>query len=71
MSNEKDDRLTMTVPEAGQCLGLGRAASYEAAKRGELPVIKIGKRLLVPRGAIERMLAEVKPARSTQPDEKV
>ncbi len=60
-SNRCEQRLTLNVPEAGQLLGLGRVASYEAVHRGELPVIKIGKRLLVPLGAVEKMLADVKP----------
>jgi excisionase family DNA binding protein len=46
----------MTVPEAGARLGLGRDASYAAAARGDIPVIKIGKFLRVPRIAFERML---------------
>ena len=49
----------MDVPEAGRrYFGLGRNASYDAAKRGELPVIKIGGRLRAVVPAIERMLAE-------------
>ena len=48
----------LSVPEAGKLLGLGRDASYQAAKRGELPVLKFGKRLVVPRVALERMLQE-------------
>jgi len=50
------DRKTITVPEAGEQLGLGRNAAYEAAKRGEIPVVRIGRRMLVPRDAIDRML---------------
>lgn len=50
------ERLTYNIEEAGQLLGLGRNASYEAAKRGELPTIKIGRRLLVPKAALHRML---------------
>jgi excisionase family DNA binding protein len=42
--------------EAGRLLGLGRNASYEAAKTGQLPTIKIGRRLLVPKVALERLL---------------
>ncbi len=50
---------TMSVPEAGkEYLGLGRDASYQAARRGELPIIRIGKRMIVPRIAMERMLRE-------------
>jgi hypothetical protein len=56
---------TLNVPDAGRrYFGLGRNASYEAAKRGELPVVKIGARLRVPVIALERMLVEAgKPAR--------
>ena len=49
-------RLVMTVPEAGELLGLGRNASYEAAKRGDLPTVRIGKLLRVPKAAFHRML---------------
>jgi len=54
MSNRK----TITVPEAGEQLGLGRNAAYEAAKRGEIPTVRIGRRLLVPRDAIDRLLEQ-------------
>jgi excisionase family DNA binding protein len=50
------DRRVLTVPEAGAQLGLGRNASYDAAKRGDIPTIKLGKLLRVPKQAIERML---------------
>jgi len=50
-------RLTMTVDEAATALGLCRNSAYAAAKDGTLPTIRIGKRLLVPRVAIERLLA--------------
>jgi hypothetical protein len=53
------DRPTLSVPSAGQkYFGLGRNASYEAARRGELPTIKIGSRLFVSVVALERMLSE-------------
>ena len=48
--------LTTTVPLAGKLLGLGKSASYEAAKNDQLPVIRIGGRLLVPLRSLERML---------------
>lgn len=50
-------RVTMSIPSAGEKLGIGRNAAYEAAHRGEIPVIRIGKRLLVPVAAFEAMLA--------------
>ena len=40
-------------------IGLGNAA-YEAARKGEIPVIRIGKRVLVPRLALERLLTNGK-----------
>jgi excisionase family DNA binding protein len=52
----KSDRMTLTITEAAKALGIGRNAGYEAARRGEIPTIRIGKRLLVPRVALERML---------------
>jgi hypothetical protein len=50
---------TMSVPKAGrQYYGIGRNASYAAAKRGEIPVLRIGKLLRVPIAALERMLEQ-------------
>ena len=49
IENKEDKRLTYEVPEAGKMLGLGRCASYEAAKRGDIPTIRIGKLLRVPK----------------------
>jgi helix-turn-helix protein len=49
--------LTMSVPEAGKrYFGLCRNAAYDAAARGDIPVIKIGRLLRVPVRALERML---------------
>jgi excisionase family DNA binding protein len=53
-----DSRLTWTVTEAAQLLGISRASAYEAAHRGELPVWVIGRRMLVPRVALLRLLGE-------------
>jgi excisionase family DNA binding protein len=46
-----DSRLVYEVPEAGALLGLNRNASYQAAKRGDIPTIRIGKLIRVPRAA--------------------
>ena len=50
-------RMTITVPEAARRLGIGRNSGYEAVRRGDIPVIRVGKRLLVPLAAFEAMLA--------------
>ena len=56
MTNE--ERLIYSVEEAGKLLGIGRSAAYEAARSGELPVIRIGRRWLVSKQALDRMLSE-------------
>jgi hypothetical protein len=48
---------TVTIPEAGRAyFGLSRNAAYAAAKRGDIPTIKIGKLLRVPVRALEQKL---------------
>ncbi len=51
-----EKRLVYEVPEAGEMLGLNRNAAYAAAKRGDIPVIRIGKLLRVPKVAFDQML---------------
>jgi excisionase family DNA binding protein len=46
------DRLVLTVSEAGELLGISRAFAYELVARGELPVIRLGRRRLVPKAAL-------------------
>jgi excisionase family DNA binding protein len=60
-----DGRLVLDVPEAGKLLGLSRNGSYEAARQGQLPTIRIGGRVLVPRVALLRLLDSVTPAATT------
>lgn len=62
------ERETMTVEEAAQKLGIGRGTAYRAAQTGELPTIRLGKRLVVPREAIDRMLAEAPAVRAAPGD---
>jgi excisionase family DNA binding protein len=49
-------RQTVTVEEAATILGVGRNKAYEAARSGQIPAIRIGKRLLVPLTALKRLL---------------
>jgi excisionase family DNA binding protein len=53
------DTLTMTVEEAGKLLGIGRSSAYGAIRRGELPFLKIGRRVLVPRSALFRKIEDL------------
>ena len=51
---------TLTVPEAGKLyFDLGRNASYEAARRGDIPTIRIGRLLRVPVVQMERKLEQI------------
>ncbi len=55
-------KRAISINEAAETLGIGVAKAYEAAKSGELPTIRLGKRILVPLAALERMLAKVPEA---------
>lgn len=46
----------MTVEEAAIVLGISRTFAYEAVARGEIPCIRIGRRILVPRVDLNRLL---------------
>lgn len=54
MNNEK---LTLTVDQTAEKLGISRASAYEGIHNGQIPHIRIGKRILVPLAAIENLLA--------------
>ena len=48
----EEERLVYTVQEAGELLGISRAFAYELVARGELPVIRLGRRRLIPKVAL-------------------
>jgi len=49
----------MTVTEAARVLGVGRQTAYTAARSGELPAIRLGrKRIAVPKAALQRLLVD-------------
>ena len=50
-------RLTVTVEEAASMLGISRALAYALVRRDELPSVRLGRRLVVPLSAIQRLLA--------------
>lgn len=58
MSMDIDKRLCITVPEAAKLLGISRNHGYELARQGKLPVIRLGKRLIIPRIGFEKWLEE-------------
>ena len=55
---QPDDRLTVTVDEAARLLGVSRGLAYELVARGELPALRLGRRRVVPRMAIDALIAD-------------
>jgi excisionase family DNA binding protein len=52
-----DDGEITSIEDAAKRLGIGRNQAYEAARHGQLPVIRIGRRYLVPTAALNRLLS--------------
>ena len=50
------ERETVTVEEVSRALSIGRNTAYEAVKSGEIPSIKIGKRRIISKAALMRLL---------------
>ena len=58
-NKDAESPKTLTVPEAGKrYFGLCRKSSYDAAARGDIPVIRMGRLMKVPIAALERMMVE-------------
>lgn len=53
---ETAEPQVLSVPEAGRLLGICRDSAYAAVRNGTLPSIRLGKRIVVPRAALERLL---------------
>ena len=70
------EKLTYNVEETGKALGLSRASAYKAVHDGIIPTIRIGRRLVVPRVQLEKLLngrpegtPEAQPTASKEQDE--
>ena len=50
------NKLTLTVPETAALLGISRAHAYELVARHELPAIRLGRRVLIPRQAVQDLI---------------
>jgi excisionase family DNA binding protein len=60
-----DERPVLTVSEAAELLGVSRAFGYELIARGDLPAVRLGRRIMIPRVGIQRIIensvAELQP----------
>jgi excisionase family DNA binding protein len=57
-TNRDNLRAVFSIPEAAQVLGIGRNLAYLGAREGWLPTLRCGRRLVVPRQALEALLAQ-------------
>ena len=57
-----DMPAVLTVEEAAQVLRIGRGAAYEAVRRGDIPAVRVGRSLRVPRHQLDAMLGIEPPA---------
>jgi excisionase family DNA binding protein len=59
VSNEQQHQhepLGLTVEEAARLLGISRSLAYQLVERRDLPAVRLGRRLVVPRRALERLM---------------
>ena len=50
------DRLTLTVDEAGELLGISRPTAFKLVKERKIPSLRLGRRVVIPRVAIQKLL---------------
>ncbi len=56
MRQETTPKIVLSVEEARKLLGLSRGSMYQAINSGQVPSVRIGRRLLIPRVRLEQML---------------
>ena len=56
LSPKWDGRDTLTIMEAAEILGVSRWAAYAAANQGTLPTVRIGRKWIIPKRALEKLL---------------
>jgi excisionase family DNA binding protein len=53
------ERLLFTVEQCAEALGIGRTKAYELVLKGEISSVKVGRRRLVPRWALEKIIRKL------------
>ena len=57
MSTDRDDALTLSVESAAKLLGISRGVAYDAVRRGQIPSVRFGERVIrVPKHALDVLL---------------
>lgn len=52
----EQDRLTVSIEEGAAMLGISRALAYALVRKGQLPQLRLGRRVVIPRKALEELL---------------
>lgn len=52
-----EEKVVLTCDEAAEYLGISRPQAYLGVHRGDIPSIRIGKRILIPKAALDKLLA--------------
>lgn len=68
MLPDPNGRPTLTVEEAAELLSISRSLAYEAVRCGQIPSIRVGRRLLVPTAALRRLLGVEAAAAAAGPN---
>ena len=58
LKTEEPERLVLTVDETAALLGISRGLAYQMARQGNIPTVRLGRRLLVPRSALDRLMSD-------------
>ena len=70
MESEQQSKLTLTVGEVATLLRISRGACYEAVRMGQIPSLRFGRRIVIPKVALQLLLAgEEKNINGKNPDE--
>ncbi len=56
MENEQQTKLILTVPEVAALLRISRGSCYEAIRTGQIPSLRFGRSIRVPRHSLELFL---------------
>ncbi len=51
-----DQKMTYSIEEVANIIGISRGLAYQMARTGQIPVVRFGRRMLVPKTALEKIL---------------
>ena len=67
MSTATAEKLVYTVEEVCQALGIGRSLGYQLVRERRIPALNLGRRVVIPRRALEQLLTEAGETKGQEP----